>query len=80
MSFHAETIANAFIDQAWMEQRDLNRFQLQRLLYLAQGHALSLFDQPLIKDHCQCRHSGPIFPAVHKKLKGYSRVSLEQSV
>lgn len=71
MSYEAEAIANAFIKLAKDEGKPLSPMKLQKLLYFAQGHSLSLRNEELITDNCQAWAYGPVFPSVYHELKKY---------
>lgn len=71
MSYEAETIANAFLRIAKEEGCTVSNMKMQKLLYFAQGHAMSLLDEELISDNCQSWDYGPVFPYLYHQLKKY---------
>ncbi|WP_363800046.1 type II toxin-antitoxin system antitoxin SocA domain-containing protein [Lysobacter firmicutimachus] len=71
MSYEAETIANAFLRLAKEDCVGISNMKMQKLLYFAQGHAMSLLDEELISDNCQAWDYGPVFPHTYHCLKKY---------
>ena len=47
--------------------------KLQKLLYYAQGTALSLYRRPLFDDPIEAWEQGPIVPSIHRAYGGHGR-------
>lgn len=80
MCYEAETIANAFLKIAEEDGYSLTPMKLQKLLYFAQGHSLSLLDKSLIRDDCQCWPYGPVYPHVYTALRCYGTNTIEEPI
>lgn len=80
MCYEAETIANAFLKIAEEDGYSLTPMKLQKLLYFAQGHSLSLLDKSLIRDDCQCWPYGPVYPHVYTALRCYGSNMIEAPI
>jgi len=78
MPYSAESIANAFIELAAKEGKQLSNMKLQKLLYFAQGHSLSLRGEPLITDEAQAWDYGPVYPEVYHAFKHFGAGSIEK--
>ena len=71
MSYSAMTIANTFLDLAKRDRMPLTNMKLQKLLYFADGHSLSLRNKPLISDEAQAWDYGPVFENVYHYYKHF---------
>lgn len=80
MGYDAETIANAFYKISREHGYGLTPMKLQKLLYFAQGHALSLSRRGMITDDCNCWKYGPAFPCVYFGLGGYGSRSIDAMI
>jgi len=80
MSYEAETIANAFLRIAKEDGCGVSNMKMQKLLYFAQGHAMSLLDEELISDNCQSWDYGPVFPYVYHQLKKYGASEITSEI
>ncbi|MCC8078955.1 MAG: DUF4065 domain-containing protein [Oscillospiraceae bacterium] len=50
---------------------DLTNMKINKLLYFAQGHYLSKYNQPLFGDSIEAWEHGPVVPAVYSAYKTY---------
>ncbi|WNH48295.1 DUF4065 domain-containing protein [Stenotrophomonas aracearum] len=80
MSYEAETIANVFLRFAREDGRGVSHMKIQKLLYFAQGHAMSLLDAELISDNCQAWDYGPVYPNVYRHLKKYGASAVRSEI
>lgn len=78
MPYAAESIANAFIELAAQQGKPLSNMKLQKLLYFAQGHSLSLRGTPLISDEVQAWDYGPVYPEVYHAFKHFGAQSIQK--
>ncbi len=67
----AHAVANAFLDLAWKEGRQLTNMQLQKLVYIAQGFSLALLNSPIYFDDTQAWRHGPVIPSLYEELGHY---------
>lgn len=65
MAYSALSIANAFLDRAEKEGKELTNMKLQKLLYFAQGHSHALRNKRLIEEDCEAWPYGPVYPSVY---------------
>lgn len=71
-AYDALTIAKWFI--AWSEQTTesgLSNLKLQKLLYYAQGHYLTLKGRPLFRDPIQAWSHGPVVPKIYREFRQF---------
>jgi len=80
MSYEAETIANVFLRFAKEHGRGVSHMKIQKLLYFAQGHAMSLLDAELISDNCQAWDYGPVYPNVCRHLKKFGASAVRSEI
>lgn len=78
MPYSAESIANAFIELAADEGKPLSNMKLQKLLYFAQGHSLSLRNEALITDEAQAWDYGPVYPEVYHAFKHFGSADIRK--
>ena len=71
MQFSANSVANAFLRLSQRDTQPLTNMQLQKLVYIAHGYNLALFDEPLIEDQVKAWQWGPVIPPLYNRLKKY---------
>lgn len=64
-------IANEFLCLAAEAGRDLTPMQLQKLVYLAHGWSLAIFDRPLAAETVEAWDYGPVYKSLYRSLKKY---------
>ncbi len=70
MAVHeARTIANEFIRRGVSAGRPLTPMQLIKLVYLAHGWMLALFNRPLIKEPIEAWRYGPVIRNLYAELR-----------
>lgn len=67
----ALTIAQKFLDLASEQGRTLTPMQLLKLVYIAHGWMLGLYDRPLIKENVEAWPYGPVIPELYHAVKKY---------
>ncbi len=72
MPYPAKTIANYFIEKA-IEQGDktLNPMKLLKLIYIAHGWSLAVYNKPLIDETIEAWKYGPVIPNVYHSVKHF---------
>lgn len=70
MSYPAKVIANYFIEKALTEKDlSLTLMKLLKLIYIAHGWNLAIYDKPLIDESIQAWQYGPVIEDVYHALK-----------
>ncbi len=67
----ALTVAQKFLDLASEQGRTLTPMQLLKLVYIAHGWMLGLYDRPLIKENVEAWPYGPVIPELYHAIKKY---------
>ncbi|RDU60740.1 Panacea domain-containing protein [Helicobacter marmotae] len=55
----------------------ISNLKMQKLLYLAQGHYIAVFDEPLFNDKIEAWRYGPVVKSVYDKFKKYKDLSID---
>lgn len=71
MSVSAHAIANEFIKLAKEQGKQLTNMQLQKLVFIANGYSLAIFDRPLYWNNNHAWQWGPVIPKLYKSLQKY---------
>jgi len=71
-------VANYFIAKAQSEGRPITPMQLIKLVYIAHGWTLGLYDRPLIGEDVQAWQYGPVIPSIYHEFKHYGRNPISQ--
>lgn len=64
-------VANAFLMLSKNNGVLLNQMQLQKLVYIAHGWNLAIYNSPLTEDEIIATDYGPIYPKLQKALTRY---------
>lgn len=67
----AKTVANYMLYICGDAFDDMTNMKINKLLYFAQGHYLSMYGRPLFEDRIEAWEHGPVIPAVYAAYKGY---------
>lgn len=71
MTFPTVAIANYFIGKAQSEGICITPMKLLKLVYIAHGWHLGLYDRPLIGEEVQAWQYGPVVSSVYHDFKHY---------
>ncbi len=66
-------VANYFVGKAHEEGVGITPMKLLKLVYIAHGWALGLYDKPLIGEQVQAWQYGPVIESVYRNFKQYGR-------
>jgi uncharacterized phage-associated protein len=80
MPVMAPTVANEFIRLARAEGRALTPLQVIKLVYIAHGWMLALYQRPLITDAIEAWKYGPMIPNLYHALKRYGAGSIIEPI
>jgi uncharacterized phage-associated protein len=79
MPYSSLAIANEFIDRARLDGQPLDHLKLQKLVYLAHGWSLALYDQPLLGEDVEAWKYGPVIPRLYQAFKHYGNDSIMEN-
>lgn len=71
MAYSAQAIANYFLEKAKENGEPLTPLKLIKLVYLAHGWCLGLFQFPLIKEPIEAWQYGPVISSLYHKVKKF---------
>lgn len=71
MTYSAATIANAFLSRSFRDKRSVSPMKIQKLVYLAHGHALVERPQPILNENFEAWKFGPVLPSLYHECKKY---------
>ena len=74
----AKAVANYFLDKAKISRRQLTPMKLQKLVYIAHGWHLALFDGPLIRERVQAWRWGPVIEDLYHEFKEFAKQPITQ--
>ena len=69
----AKAVANYFLDKAKSAHRPLTPMKLQKLVYIAHGWHLALFDASLIRERVQAWRWGPVIEDLYHEFKEFAK-------
>lgn len=70
-TYSAASIANAFLSRSFQNKNEIDPMKMQKLVYLAQGYSLALFDRPIIDELFEAWKFGPVVPSLYQECKKY---------
>lgn len=69
-SYSAKEIANYFLELS--AQKDISPLKIQKLVYIAHGWHLALYEEPLVRDElAEAWEYGPVFPSIYHEFKRF---------
>jgi len=70
-SYSAKAVANAFLDLAEKSGEQIQPMKLQKLVYMAHGWSLGIFDAPLVDEPVQAWKFGPVIASTYHSFKQF---------
>lgn len=64
-------IANEYLPLGMNSGRALTNMHLQKLVYIAHGWKLAIYNEPLTDDDPEAWDYGPVYPELYEALRGY---------
>jgi uncharacterized phage-associated protein len=77
-SVKPQAIANAFLERARNEGRELTPLQIQKLVFLAHGWNMSICGQELINESAQAWTYGPVIRSLYDDFKSFGCQPINQ--
>lgn len=71
MNYLSASIANAFLNLSFRDAQAISPMKIQKLLYLAHGYSLAVFDEPLLNEQFQAWKFGPVVKSVYHVCKHF---------
>ena len=73
MEYSSIAIANYLLDLAWAEGKSIDPIKTQKLVFIAQGWSLAVYDNRLVGEDVEAWDFGPVFPELYREFKRYGR-------
>ena len=71
MTYPATSIANYFIKKASDDGEDITLMKLSKLVYIANGWSLAIYNSPLVSEPVQAWKFGPVIESLYHQFKKY---------
>lgn len=78
--YSSAAIANRFLRIAEREDVPLTPMKIQKLVYIAHGWHLGLYDEPLCSEIVQAWKWGPVFPDLYHSVKHWGNRPIREPV
>ena len=76
MAYSAQVVANFFLSLSVKDRVPISPMKIQKLLYLAHGYHLGMYDAPLIEENFEAWKFGPVISAIYHDCKHYGRTGI----
>ena len=76
----AKTVANEFLRLAREEGSTVTNMKLQKLVYIAEGWYLALYDLPLYREDTVAWKYGPVIPELYEALRMYGSGEVTEAI
>lgn len=75
-----KAVCNFFIEKAKEEGTYLTPMQAIKLVYIAHGYSLAIFEKPLIDDQVEAWKFGAVIPSLYQELKIYGSRAINSPI
>jgi uncharacterized phage-associated protein len=72
------SIANYFLIKAWESGDHVTPMKILKMVYIAHGWHLGLFDEPLLPEPVQAWKYGPVVESVYHTFKGFGKAQVTE--
>ena len=69
--YSAIAVANCFLDIADAQSRPITPLKIQKLVYIAHGWHLAIYEEPLIVELVEAWKWGPVIPLLYHEFKNF---------
>lgn len=80
MTYSAAAVANRFLMHAFEEKREVDPMKIQKLCYLAHGHYLAAYNQPLLNELFEAWKFGPVLPSLYRAAKHFRGGKIDELI
>ncbi|WP_431022029.1 hypothetical protein ABMA09_18565 [Erwinia rhapontici] len=80
MAYSAIAVANAFIELAVKDGKNLTPMKLQKLVFIANGWMLGVEGKALVDNHFEVWRHGPVEPNLYHALKKYGGSAVKTKI
>lgn len=80
MSYSAASIANGFLSLGFRDEKNITPMKIQKLVYLAHGHALVERPALIINEFFEAWKFGPLLPSLYHECKRYGPNAIDNYI
>lgn len=80
MAYDSRAVANYFLKGAQDRGLSLTPMHILKLVYIAHGWYLALYDRPLISDRIEAWNYGPVIPALYHAVKRFGNQEITATI
>lgn len=80
MAYDSRAVANYFLKGAQDRGLSLTPMHILKLVYIAHGWHLALYDRPLISDRIEAWSYGPVIPALYHAVKRFGNQEITAAI
>lgn len=79
-AYSPAAVANAFLDIAEKQGKQLDHMKIQKLVYLAHAWNLTLNSRPLINGYVEAWKFGPVIPELYQQCKHFGSNNITEKI
>lgn len=73
MTYTAASVANAFLNHAFSEDKTVSPMKIQKLVYIAHGYSLVECDAPMVNEVFEAWKFGPVLNTLYHECKRFGK-------